>query len=380
MSSSTSNSKIGSSEKSAPATAEGKRGARLFLGMMATGLVLSAAVASAWPENMLHGPPEYGMAEAYEDHVAEMCAAKATPELLILGDSRAVAGIAVKTLRAEGIDAEKMALGGTGIFAGWATLDQLIDCGVRPKTVVMAFGTIHMLSQGSLMVRTTNYDLIQGPRASHVYDMASQWEEDYWRRLAYKAVSIAGTEPTLVDLTLLRPSLRNVLERPSLVMHNLEVNEKERANFTALNGDRFYGTANGSSDLPDEKELGSWQIVPQMNYRATSAIATLAKEHHFNVMFYAMPLNETAMTKLPHEFIERSNTFIGIMPNMDIKPMNTVWALPDADFGDPSHVNARGREKVTADFLTRFRALSGGGGEAHDGVTVVPQVIEKSGQ
>jgi hypothetical protein len=363
-----------------PETAEAKRGARLFLATMAVGLVLSAVVASVWPENMIHTPPEYGMAEAHEDQIQALCAAKAAPELLILGDSRAVAGVAVTDIRAAGIDAKKVALGGTGIFASWASLDRLIDCGVRPKTVVMAFGTGHILDVGALMLRTTGYDLIRGSRASHAYDMASQWEDSRARQLAYKAISIAGTELTLVDLVLLRPALRNVLEQPPLAAHNLAANEEERVDFNTSGGDRLYGRADGNSELPDEEQYGPGQMVPQMNHRATEAIAGLGEQHGFNVLFYVLPVSETARTKLPNQLFETSDAFVQELPGKGVTPMNAVWALPDSDFGDPSHVNARGREKVTADFLTRFRALSGGTSEADNSVTVGPQVIEQSGQ
>ena len=39
---------------------------------------------------------------------------------------------------------------------------------------------------------------------------------------------------------------------------------------------------------------------------------------------------------------------------LGVAAINNVRVLPDADFGDPSHVNATGREKVTADFIARF--------------------------
>ncbi len=49
---------------------------------------------------------------------------------------------------------------------------------------------------------------------------------------------------------------------------------------------------------------------------------------------------------------------------MGVTALNDVWALPDADFGDPSHVNAKGREIVTGDFIARVsgRRIAGGAG------------------
>ena len=40
---------------------------------------------------------------------------------------------------------------------------------------------------------------------------------------------------------------------------------------------------------------------------------------------------------------------------MGVSVLNDIWTLPDADFGDPSHVNAIGRDHVTADVVPRLK-------------------------
>jgi hypothetical protein len=319
---------------------------------MAGGVVLALAAASLAPESWIHTAPEYGMAEAFEDHIEKACADQLAPGVLIIGDSRAVAGLSVESVRAAGIDAEKFALGGAGIFAGWATLDRLIDCGVRPKTVLMAYGTVHMLDSGAVMDRTTNYDVPKGPRAGHVYAMASQWEDRMARKLTYKAVSLVGTEASLMDFVLMRPALRNVLERPAHALENHTINEHERGKFTASAGDRYYGLADGTNELPDEATFEGG--IRTMNIRASETIAALGREHGFNVQFYILPVSEKAKADLNPRIFELAENFREDLKGMGIGVLNDVWTLPDADFGDPSHVNPRGRAKVTADFLRRF--------------------------
>ncbi len=362
MSSSTSSSRAGGPETEgrealgADPEKRGAKGARLFLAAMAGGVVLSAAIASAAPESWIHTGPEYGMAEAFEDHVERVCAEEAKPEMLIIGDSRAVAGVAVNEIREAGITAEKFALGGSGIFAGWAVLDRLIDCGVRPTTVVMAFGTVHMIETGAIMDRTANYDLLKGPRAGYAYAMASEWEQRIERKLTFKAVSMLGNELTVVDLALLRPALRNVLEKPPLSLANHDSNESERASFLASNGDRFYGQGEKTPGLPDEVEFGERTWIPPINYRASEAIAQLGKDHGFNVLFYTLPVSELARAGLPSSIFATAEKFHGDLAGMGVTPINDIWVLPDTDFGDPSHVNARGRAIVTTDFLARYAA------------------------
>ena len=357
MSSSTSSSEPGSSEEALKSDAKLARkvargSAPLFLGAMLGGVVLALAAFSLAPESWIHTGPEYGMAEAFEDHIEQACAKKIAPELLILGDSRAVAGVSVKEIRAAGIDAEKFALGGSGIFAGWAALDRLVDCGVRPKTVVMAYGTVHMLDKGAVMDRTANYDVLKGKTRAHAYAMAGAWEDSKARQITYKAVSVLGTELTGLDFVLMRPALRNILEKPPHALENHRMNEEEHAGFLASGGDRFYGQADGTSELPDEATFEGG--LREMPAKATHAIAELGKANGFDVKFYVLPVSQTAKTGLSPRIFEMAEEFHAGLARLDVTAINDVWVLPDADFGDPSHVNRQGREKVTADFIARI--------------------------
>jgi hypothetical protein len=362
-------------------------GSKLFLAAMAGGLALSVAAASLADESWIHTGPEYGMAQALEDHIVQACAQKIAPDVLILGDSRAVAGVPVQAVREAGLSAEKFALGGAGIFAGWAMLDRLVDCGVRPKTVVMAYGSVHMTDVGAIMDRTTNYDVLRGPRASHAYDMLSRWEDRLERRLAYKAISIAGTGLTLVDLVLMRPALRNVLERPPQAIENRTIAVRERTTFAALQGDRYYGQDESAAGLPDEARFEGG--VSQLNLNATAEIAALGRTYGFGVLFYVLPVSERAMKNVPPHVFETAREFRTEIEEMGVRALNDVWSLPDSDFGDPSHVNARGRTKVAADFLARLMAepslvgaaaLRRSGPQRDDAVTLAVQEVEKVGQ
>lgn len=353
MSSSTSSSRAGGSGTPGAAA----KNSKYFLAAMAGGLVLTATAFTLAPESFIHSGPEYGMAQAFESHIEQACAAKDAPDVLILGDSRAVAGVSVEQIRAAGIDAEKFALGGAGIFAGWATLDRLIDCGVRPKSVVMAYGTVHMIDTGAIMDRTTNYDILKGRTAHHAYDMLSKWEDRPARRLTYKAVSILGTGPTLLDLILLRPALKNVLERPGQALVNHSTAEKGRADFIAHSGDRYYGLAARAPGLPDEARFQGG--IRAINITATKAIADLGAASGFDVYFYILPVSDMARTQLDTNIFKLAEDFRTQIASFGVKPLNDVWQLPDTDFGDPSHVNPIGRPIVTSDLISRLAAVRG---------------------
>ena len=54
------------------------------------------------------------------------------------------------------------------------------------------------------------------------------------------------------------------------------------------------------------------------------------------------------------------------LQDLDVTPLNDIWSLPDGDFGDPSHVNERGRARVTADFLKRFGERRSAAGDSEN--------------
>ncbi|HVY90397.1 MAG TPA: hypothetical protein VG942_16140 [Hyphomonadaceae bacterium] len=384
------NSSTSSSESPTPDASAGKTSAGLFLASMAGAMVLAATAVSLSPESWIHGGPEYGMAEAFEDHIEQACSAKEAPDLLIIGDSRAVAGISAQTVRATGLNAEKFALGGAGIFQGWAVLDRLLDCGVRPKSVVMAYGTINMLESGAVMERTVNYDIIKGPRAGYEYGKAAEWEDRKARQLGYKAISIFGAEGSGIDFVLMMPALRAVLAQfPEALLHH-QAAERERVDFLANQGDRYYGQADSASALPDEAQFTDNAPDP-MAIRAARAVADLGRTNGFPVYFYVLPVNETARTGLRPAIFDMVRAFEGELKDAGVVMLNQAWALPDADFGDPSHVNARGRPIVTADFLARYNgALSGETAvkagqpgrpaQANDAVSPAVQEVEEGGK
>jgi hypothetical protein len=348
MSSSTS-----SSEAAKPA-AKSASSARTFLAAMAGGLLATAAAFTLAPESWLHTGPEYGMSEAHQAHMQAACAAHETPDVLILGDSRAVAGLSVNDMRAAGIDADKFALGASGLFAGWSFLDRLTDCGVRPKNVVLAYGLVHLVDTGAIMDRTANFDGMRGPRSSFQYGVLADAEDRLSRRVTYKAVSILGTEGSGLDFVLLAPSIRRVLAEPTHALHNRADFVRERDNFTALNGDRYYGIDEAATELPQEKEQAETQ-VPRMNMVALERIAEMGRQYGFKVWFYMMPSTEMAMHGLDPRVIQKGENVLAGMPADGITPLNSLWSLPDSQFGDESHVNPRGRASVTADFLPRWQ-------------------------
>jgi hypothetical protein len=353
---------------------------RLFLASVAAGLALTGAAFSLADESYLHTGPEFGMNLSMEDRLKDACERKAAPDMLILGDSRAVAGLSAQQISASGISVEKLAMGGSGMFVGYAVLDRLLDCGVRPRQVVMAYGVIHLIDSGAVMDRTTNYGGVSGSNASQSYSNLSEWEARPARAAAYKAVSIAGTGPTLVDLVLLRPSLRNVLEAPAEAIKNHQVAQAERQLFTANMGDRFYGEAGLSRyDNPLPEEAIHQGGINPINTGSAKAITDLSRKHGVPLSLYILPMSETAMAKVDPRVYDLGREMRDRLEILGVAPLNDIWSLPDEDFGDPSHVNKSGREKTTSDFLSRLRASGAAAVQVDHPEAFAPEMLKQPG-
>jgi hypothetical protein len=262
--------------------------------------------------------------------------------------------VSVKGLRAAGIDAHKFAQGGAGPFVGWAVLDRLVDCGVKPKAIVMAYGTIHVITEGAIIDRAVNFDWIRGPTASRAWRQLAEWEFPLrpHHSAFYAAISIAGEELSLADLATMRPELRSILERPGLMFERRRKAEQERADYAAAAGDRYYGVAEKAEGLPEEGRF-EMKSTP-VNLSALRAAADIGKASGVPVYFYLLPLSETARARLDPKLFELTDEFLASARKDGIFTLNSLWSLPDTDFGDPSHVNHRGRAQVTADFIRRF--------------------------
>jgi hypothetical protein len=317
-------------------------------------MLLAIAALSFVDESWIHDGNEYGMAEAFQDQIEDACARKISPDVLIIGDSRAVAGVSVKGLRAAGIDAHKFAQGGAGPFVGWAALDRLVECGVKPKSVVMAYGTIHVISEGAIIERAVNFDLVQGPTASRAWRQLAEWElpRRPHHSAFYAAISLLGEELSLADFITMRPELRAVLERPAFALERHRIAEKERADYAAAAGDRYYGVKEKAYGLPEEGRF-EMKSTP-VNHAILKAVSGIGKAEGVPVYFYLLPLSETARAKVDPRLFELTDEFLEIARGEGIVTLNSLWSLPDSDFGDPSHVNHRGRVQVTADFIRRL--------------------------
>lgn len=327
----------------------------LLIAALVTLVVIAFAV-QLIDKSYIHTGPEYAMSEAVRERVDAVCKEKHV-DLVIVGDSRAVAAIESEAIRKQGLSVEKFALGGSGVFVGWAILDELSRCPVKIDNVLASYGTIHVVTPGALMERTTNYTFLHGAETAPAYKFLSQTEPRKARAIAYGAISMLGTKLTLTDLVLQRPAIKTILQKPAHALGNRDWYLRERAFFAAKHADVYYGEFPHVVGLPEEEKLtGTAIAIDPVSRASILGIAEIARRKHYRAMLYIAPVSDLAWAKLEPAVFARTEDFIALAQGNGIEALNRAWSLPIDHFGDPSHVNSRGRAAVMADLMPRLKA------------------------
>lgn len=69
-----------------------------------------------------------------------------------------------------------------------------------------------------------------------------------------------------------------------------------------------------------------------------------------------MPFNQSSFEALDLRFVREYNAFLDSMQDKyEIVSLNHIWALPNSDFGDSSHL-FNGASKTTKDILGKIKA------------------------
>jgi hypothetical protein len=200
--------------------------------------------------------PEYAFWRAKQDLLASCDLG----EVLILGDSRAAAGIIPAQLPMRGTN---MAVGGGKPVEAVAVLQRALACPDKPRLVVLSFDASHFMQPDLFWERTVRYGLLD---ASDLRDLARiSAETADWS--VFDARRTDGLPPRIrIALYTMRiPSLYfgNLLKGG--VILRWWSNADRYADGIAARGQYFFGTDPGSSAIAHEGGLGRFAAAPVLD-------------------------------------------------------------------------------------------------------------------
>ncbi|HEY8943845.1 MAG TPA: hypothetical protein VIM73_06280 [Polyangiaceae bacterium] len=267
--------------------------------------------------------------------------------LLVLGDSRPKAAILPNEL---GPDVELLALtGGTPIEAFY-TLERYLSGHPAPERILISIAAVHFKDGFVFWERTVKYDFLTRAQYEEVLSLSESLHDDIfgsplearWKLFAYRN--------KLLHVYL--PELHSALIQ-------LNRGSKNRLLYQALERDRghcWFGTRERDGGAAYETGHARFEVAPTFD-RYFRRLLDRALSTGARVTFAAMPLNPRSRAALSAKYVADYEAYFARIARAYPRiRFDYVWpVLPEEDFGDPNHVNARGARKVSA----RVRTLVG---------------------
>ena len=334
---------------------------RRYAWIAAAAMIASLGAVWLWVATlkMAYLDPEYAFWRARQDLV-RTCDLGG---MLILGDSRAAAGILPAAMP---LQTTNLAMGGGKPIEALAVLRRALACPVPPDRVVISLDAVHFMQPDLFWERTVRYDLLDRADLRELAGLSHQTGD--WS--VFDARRTDG----------LPPEMRIALYRmgfPSLYFGNLLKggvflrwwnNQAGHAATIASCGQHFFGTDAGSDAVAIEGTLRHFTPSVVLDHYF-DRLLMLLDQRGIVAHFVSLPVNQatghatspTVVAAFQAYLHEKSQRF----PRFHLSgPVLPVW--PDRWFGDGfSHLNPSGAARFSARFADCVAAWTAGAPAGH---------------
>lgn len=321
----------------------------LWFALFFFGLWAYVAVA---PLNYLDA--EFAIWQAKERLLAAPCDG-ACPELVVLGDSCAVAGVDPRQLP---MPALNLALGGGTAMEAYYVLARYVEEHPPPKTVVLSLSPYHF-QESLFWERLTRYHFLRAAEQHEALAALADFPAPPLVNEATQAIVL----PSLWDALLYRawfPSKYSNSVIEARAIGRRRENEVFVRDVVAQRGYKAFGArARNDESNGIEKRPDQFVVAGVLDHYMDRLLA-LAADREIAVRFYVMPYNEASWGIAEHEraaYIAGYHAHLASLAERSprFRVLNALWMLPADHFGDSSHVNPRGLAVVHEDLERRLR-------------------------
>lgn len=278
-------------------------------------------------------------------YTKNMAADCQVPNTVIVGDSRAMADLIPDMFDNKTIN---LAVGGASSIEMYYTLNTLIKNNGAPENVIIMFAPFHYTIIDNFWTRTAYFNYLS------ISDM----------RDLYSYANATGSE------TLLAPGYKNDLLSyrlrfpdkylPALINSKLTnryyVNQDLYAKISTNLGYGEFGTADGCSDLNYETSYDrmhtSQDAVLIDIY--VNRLLKLCEDNNINTYLSIPPMNSSSIENLKVSYVEELTEYFNELERKHpaIIIDKTIPDYDDIYFGDSSHLNKKGAEKFTEEYVS----------------------------
>ena len=266
-------------------------------------------------------------------------------EILILGDSRAAAGImpAGWTVRAA-----NLAVGGGEPIEALAALDRALRCPVPPKQVILSLDAVHFTEPDLFWERTARFGFVDANEIATLRDVSHALGDVSVYELRHTDGLPSWMRDAMVRIRF--PSLYFSSLVKGGVLLRWPRNRATLAASLAARGQYFFGIADGSDVIAAEGHIREFRPLPVLEWYFNRILERLA-ERRIPAVFIAVPMNDATASAVtagvPVAFRAWLAGYEARYPGFrvagDVMPH---W--PDALFGDGfAHLNRDGAARFS---------------------------------
>jgi hypothetical protein len=304
-----------------------------------TAAVATLMVAAAWVW-AIHGrmwflDPEYPMWLAKN----EMIEACDVGDTVILGDSRAMAGLVPALISPTTVN---LAVGGATPIESERIAERIAKCPTPPKRVLLSFQAPYMMVEQAYWERTALFHYLGFERMEALRKTSLELQDSivYSKRPFESFLEIFKNYGYSISF----PSFYFPAMVNAGFIGRKEKNEQFLQTTRSNRGQHFFGTADRSDWFSSEAEMTKFHPSPVLDVYFDRMISAL-RERGIKVYFAGAPLNQATYERVDPKIM---SSFLDYLKDKEAKDPNfrilasPLFSLPNEDFGDVEHLNPKG--------------------------------------
>lgn len=257
-------------------------------------------------------------------------------DILILGDSRTMAGVIPKKLKGNTLS---LTLGGGTPVESYLILEEVMNKKIRVKNLIIAISPYHYMVQDSFYTRSVYFDLFDKKSLKKVIENDKKYKKQGY----------------IEELSKFEYLKKPFLYGKQLFNYRKNKNIKILEEIKLEKGHGFFGLAEESNEETFESGYKDFEVLPVHNFYMNELIK-LAEKNNVNLIVEQMPLNEATFKNINKNFIINYNKYMEYLKEKNnLKSVNlNIWYMENKYFGDASHVNSNGANVVTANLKNKY--------------------------
>lgn len=269
------------------------------------------------------------------------------PELLVMGDSRIMAGVLPKEMDGETLS---IALGGSTPLEAYHSLRTYLENQSAPAGIVLGISPVHFETQGSYRYRTLKFNFLDFATFSEVVQVKRAAGQPY-----LEDVLLYGLHRLRFPL-LYVPELQKAVFKPRHRLNRMTYSDRrDHLGYVAR------GKAEKVSAAAENEEAGRKRFTPDpVNRYFFEKFIRLCADNDIRLLFVTLPLNAATNRLITEQYRSGYSRYVdSLMQNHPGFLYETeIMVFPDVFFGDPSHLNYNGAIRFTA-YLSRLYPTMG---------------------